>query len=1232
MNTRFAGFRLLAVGILGVLALPAVRAADWPTHRYDAGRSAASPEELPAELHPHWVRHLPPLRPAWPDQTMMRFDAAYAPVVAGKTLFVGSPLVDTVTAYHTETGAEKWRFTTDGPVRFSPLAWEDRLFFASDDGHLYCVEAASGALQWKFRGGPADLHILGNGRLISMWPARGGPVVADGTVYFAASIWPFMGVFVHALDARTGKVRWTNDGDGSTFMKQPHQADSFAAVAPQGNLVVVGDNLLVPGGRSVPACYDRHTGKLLHFLLADNSKAGGGSEVAAGGTNFYNGGTAFDLKTGKKLGAAGAHVVLAPDTLYAYSSGDFRALDLMTATTKSEKTVDRKGVETTKVTWEIKATGSAKLAKVASVIKAGSRLYAATEDEVCAIELPLPTDSKTAPTVSWRATVKGKPANVLAADGRLFVVTLEGHVHCFGPGKVEKKVHEVAASPTPPDPDAGTEIARAAVDATKVRGGYCVVWGVGAGRLVPELVRLTDLRVIVVEPDVAKVEAARRALQEAGLYGDRVSVHHGDPLTFKLPPYLASLMVSEDPVRAGVPTDAAGLRKVFETLRPYGGVAYLKIPAAGRSEFGRQVDAAKLAGAKVREVEGGVLLSREGALPGAGDWTHEHADAANTRVSPDRLAKAPLGILWFGGTSHDGILPRHGHGPQPQVIDGRLVIEGVDMLRCMDIYTGRILWEAKLPGVGTFYDNTAHQPGANAAGTNFVSTSDGIYVLHDKSCLRLDPATGKELARFSFPAPAGEEAPEWGYLNVAGDYLVGATGPEEGAPVVAGRPSAASRSSSRRLVVLDRRTGAVLWTADARDGFRHNTVCIGGGRLYAVDRVSGEQLARLKRRGETPKHPPRLVVLDLKTGREVWHTEEKVFGTWLSYSAKHDVLLEAGRVARDTLTDEPKGMRAYKAGTGAVLWDKPAYIGPAMIRGEQVLKDKGACDLLTGELYKVPDPLTGEVVEWTWTRTYGCNTPAASECLLTFRSGAAGYYDLTNDGGTGNFGGFRSSCTNNLIVAGGLINAPDYTRTCTCSYQNQTSLALVHMPDVEMWTYTGMKKSSGPIRRLGLNLGAPGDRRAPDGTLWLEYPSVGGPTPRVEVKHTPEKPEWFRRHSSQVEGALSWVAASGAKGLETLTVTLDDAAGPQRTYTVRLHFSEPDGLGKGKRVFHVDLQGKRVLENLDVSTEAGGPGRGLVKELKGVKVGRDLVVTLTPTDPVGALPVLSGVEVVAEGW
>src|SRR5206468_7155745 len=136
----------------------------------------------------------------------------------------------------------------------------------------------------------------------------------------------------------------------------------------------------------------------------------------------------------------------------------------------------------------------------------------------------------------------------------------------------------------------------------------------------------------------------------------------------------------------------------------------------------------------------------------------------------------------------------------------------------------------------------------------------------------------------------------------------------------------------------------------------------------------------------------------------------------------------------------------------------------------------GACSLLTGESIYCEDPLTGKKVEWRWTRTYGCNTPMASEHLLTFRSGAAGYYDLCNDGGTGNIGGFRSGCTNNLIVAGGLLTAPDYTRTCTCSYQNQTSLALVPMPEAEMWTYFGRGEPASVVRRVGINLGAPGNR------------------------------------------------------------------------------------------------------------------------------------------------------------
>jgi hypothetical protein len=305
-----------------------------------------------------------------------------------------------------------------------------------------------------------------------------------------------------------------------------------------------------------------------------------------------------------------------------------------------------------------------------------------------------------------------------------------------------------------------------------------------------------------------------------------------------------------------------------------------------------------------------------------------------------------------------------------------------------------------------------------------------------------------------------------------------------------------------------------------------------------------------------------------------------------------------------------------------------------MLHHDTILMAGSACDLLTGAPKMREHPLSGEPVEWSWSRNYGCNTPLASEHLLTFRSGAAGYFDLCNDGGTGNFGGFRSSCSNNLIVAGGLITAPDYTRTCTCSYQNQTSMALVPMPDVEMWTFVGLQSSNEAIRRLGLNLGAPGDRKADDGTLWLEYPSVGGPSPILEVAIEPKEPQWFRRHSSQISGpGLHWVAASGAKGLTSLAIQLADKDALPRKYTVRLFFLEPEKVEPGQRVFDVSVQGRIVLRELDVVKEAGGRNRSLVKEFSSVELRDRLVIEFTPQ--AGAkLPsaLLSGVEVQAEGW
>jgi len=267
-NTGAFCFYLTA--LISCLASPP-SANDWPMWRYDAGRTAASPEQLPERLHLQWVREYPQLDPVWDDplnRDLMPYDTVYEPIVLGKTLFIGSNASDCLIALDTETGREKWVYFADGPVRLPPVAGKGKVYFVSDDGCLYCLGAERGNLLWKYKGIPQDRLILGNERLISTWCARGGPGLHDGIIYFGAGIWPFMGVFVFAFDAETGKEFWVNDGFGSIFIKQPHNSPSFAGVAPQGSLVVAGDRLLVPGGRSVPACFDRKTGELLYNRLA----------------------------------------------------------------------------------------------------------------------------------------------------------------------------------------------------------------------------------------------------------------------------------------------------------------------------------------------------------------------------------------------------------------------------------------------------------------------------------------------------------------------------------------------------------------------------------------------------------------------------------------------------------------------------------------------------------------------------------------------------------------------------------------------------------------------------------------------------------------------------------------------------------------------------------------------------------------------------------------------------
>ncbi len=1195
--------------------------------RYDIKRSAASPENLPEKLYLQWVREYPPLKPAWPDEARMRFDIGYEPVVAGKTLFFSSSHNDSVTALDTETAEERWKFYADGPIRFAPVIWQDRVYVASDDGYLYCLNSIDGNLIWKFRGVPKERRIIGNERLISTWPIRGAPVVADGKVYIAAGIWPFMGVFVYALDALTGEVQWINDDSESLFIPQPHNSPAFAGIAPQGYLAIGGETLIVPNGRAVAAGFNKETGEFLFFQHAQNSQMSD-SHVVVAGEYFINGGKVFRIAGGRSIKTINTSWESAIGGLQSRRTSYDDLLNAINypATTENEIYIKQdRSICALDIQSRLNMLWSYETDLKIGII-AGNRLYGSTTGHIAAIDLPSELNE---PAISWETEISGTPSSMIAADGKLIVSTLEGSIYCFCGTPTDPKTLAYEIQNNNQD-DVWDGTAASILEETQITEGYCLLLGVGTGRLAEEILERSDLHIIGFDPDESKINSLRNRMNTAGLYGERIALHSGDILSSTFTPYFASLIISEDLSAAGSATGSPFLERIFHILRPYGGTACFSSPPENFAAFSDYVSSGNLPGAEISEAGGLWLLKRAGALPGSADWTHQYADSANTVVSQDELVQAPLGVLWFGGASSLQGLPIHGHGPSQQVVGGRIFIEGADMIRALDVYTGRTLWERTIQGIGDAYDYTTHEPGANAVGCNYVSVHDGVYVAQGKMCYRLNPDTGESLAEFEIPFDGGTYS--WGHIKIWGEYLIATLEPlifNENNLIGSWNSNA---TLSKYLAVLNRYTGEVLWRREAAQGFYHNTIIAADGKVFCIDRMPLNTVAKLKRRGQTVETSSTLLALSLDSGSELWSSSEDIFGTWLGYSEQHDILLQAGRPSTDSYMESSGRMVAMKGSDGSILWDQSMiYEGPCMLHDDTIIAQQDAFDLLTGTRKLRRNPITDQSIPWSIQRFYGCDTAVASKYLLTFRSAAAGYFDLKSNSGTGNLGGFRSGCSSNLIAANGVLTAPEYTIACSCSFQNRTSLALIHMPENEMWTFNNFTIGEDPIMRLGINLGAAGDRAAANGTLWLDYPaSLNGPSPDIGIQIQPSSSKVYRDHSVYSPNeTIPWIISSGIEGLSSLEISLAKGEPTSTPYNIRLYFSEPEFTSPGQRVFDVSIQGEKVLSDFDITKETSLTQISIIKEFKDISAGQTLTITFEPSESTpDAKPIISGVEII----
>ncbi|MEO1979589.1 MAG: PQQ-binding-like beta-propeller repeat protein, partial [Fuerstiella sp.] len=339
----------LLIMALPVASTPFVNAADWPTWRSDAQRSATTSEQLADQLHPQWTIELPGLKPAWPEDPRLHFDATYEPVIAGTTLYYGSSRNDSVTAVDLVTGEDRWRFFADGPVRFAPLVFGGKVYFAADDGSLYCLTADGGDLVWRFRAAPNGRHVIGNERLISVWPVRGGPVLVDGQIHFTAGVWPFEGTFLYVVDTASGEL--VNSEPANTAPQ--HDVVTLNNMTPQGYLAANDTKLFIPQGRSIVGCRDRESGGFESFRYSTSRVTN--YHVCTTGQWLFHGTVTFDTTGKRQLGMSLRTPVLGQDMVYAGEHGKVVAYDL-TNPQEIERT-DRRGkkskVSVLTETWSV---------------------------------------------------------------------------------------------------------------------------------------------------------------------------------------------------------------------------------------------------------------------------------------------------------------------------------------------------------------------------------------------------------------------------------------------------------------------------------------------------------------------------------------------------------------------------------------------------------------------------------------------------------------------------------------------------------------------------------------------------------------------------------------------------------------------------------------------------------------------------------------------------------------
>jgi hypothetical protein len=106
-------------------------------------------------------------------------------------------------------GKEIWNYIADARIGSPPVVHDGRAIFGSHDGCVHAVNLKDGSRAWRLLAAPADFRHVAYGQLESAWPVF-NVVLHEGRLYCSAGRQDALdgGIHFYCLDPATGAIQW----------------------------------------------------------------------------------------------------------------------------------------------------------------------------------------------------------------------------------------------------------------------------------------------------------------------------------------------------------------------------------------------------------------------------------------------------------------------------------------------------------------------------------------------------------------------------------------------------------------------------------------------------------------------------------------------------------------------------------------------------------------------------------------------------------------------------------------------------------------------------------------------------------------------------------------------------------------------------------------------------------------------------------------------------------------